>query len=346
MTPAPNSLRERRLARGWSQQELADRAGLSRAGVSAVEAGRLSPSVAAALQMAQALDCTVETLFAPPTAQAGALDWRIAPTHPRARYWTAQLGTHVHAFPVEDDSPQLDWHDGVAGATPAEAPDATLAKRTLVVAGCDPAAGLLAAEYARQFQFRLIVLRRSSRAALELLAAGRVHVAGIHLGHGRRGLGNSQAARAKLGPKCHVVRVARWEEGLAIAPRITANRATALASSTRWVGREEGSGARQCQDEILAGRAAPRHIAFDHRSVAAAIRSGWADVGPCLRLTSEESGLRFIKMHAKDYDLCFADDVAGDPRLAALVATLRSRSFRARLAELPGYSTTHTGDMV
>lgn len=345
MTQPANSLRQRRLARGWSQQELADRAGLSRPGVSAIEAGRLSPSVATALQLAQALDCSVEQLFAPPPGPPRAsLAWSVAPANPRARYWTAQVGTQVWAYPIEDDSPQLDWHDGVAGAAPAAAPDLRRAQRTLVVAGCDPAAGLLAAEYARQFQFRMLVLRRSSRAALELLAAGRVHAAGIHLGQGGRG-GNSRAARAKLGSKCHVVRVARWEEGLAIAPGITARRATALASSTRWVGREEGSGARQCQDEILAGRAAPRHVAFDHRSVAAAIRSGWADVGPCLRLTSEESGLRFIKMHAKDYDLCFADDVAADPRLAALVATLRSRGFRARLAELPGYASTHTGDM-
>jgi molybdate-binding protein len=254
----------------------------------------------------------------------------------------------VLGYPVEDDSPQLDWHDGVSEAGNVAAHDAVLAERTLVIAGCDPAAGLLAAEYARQFQFRLIVLRRSSRAALELLAAGKVHAAGVHLGQaGGRGAENSRAAKASIGKSCRVVRVARWEEGLAVNPQVKVARASELSKSpVRWVGREEGSGARQCQDEILAGKPAPRHVAFDHRSVAAAIRSGWADVGPCLRLTSEEAGLKFIKMHAKDYDLCFSDDVESDPRLAALLATLRSRRYRTRLAELPGYASDRTGELV
>jgi transcriptional regulator with XRE-family HTH domain len=44
-----NSLRTRRLARGWSQQQLADRAGIARASVSAIEIERLVPSTAAAL---------------------------------------------------------------------------------------------------------------------------------------------------------------------------------------------------------------------------------------------------------------------------------------------------------
>jgi len=65
-----------------------------------------------------------------------------------------------------------------------------------------------------------------------------------------------------------------------------------------------------------------------------------------LRLTSEEAGLKFIKMHAKDYDLCFASEIESDPRLAALLATLRSRRFRTRLAELPGYASDRTGELV
>ena len=39
------------------------------------------------------------------------------------------------------------------------------ARRTLVVATCDPAANFLALEYSRQTPFRMIVLRRSSREA-------------------------------------------------------------------------------------------------------------------------------------------------------------------------------------
>jgi molybdate-binding protein/transcriptional regulator with XRE-family HTH domain len=343
----PNSVRTRRLARGWSQQELADRAALSRAGISAVESGRLAPSVTAALALAKALGCTVEELFLPSSREDAASDWAIEPARPRVRFWQARVADRVWKYPVEDDSPQLDWHDGVAGAREPRPSDPDLANRTLVVAGCDPAAGLLAAEYARQFQFRMIVLRRSSREALKLLAAGKVHAAGLHLGDAQHRSGNRSAARAQVGSGCVLVRVARWEEGLALGPRLKAAATAALGSAkTRWVGREEGSGARQCQDEILAGRPAPRRVAFDHRSVASAVKCGWADVGPCVRLASEESGLGFLKITEKDYDLCFLPDSQSDPRITALVATLASRRYRARLAELPGYSTRHTGELV
>ena len=57
------------MSRDWSQQELADRAGLSRAGISAIESGRLAPSVTAAMALARVLCCTVEDLFAPQVAQ-------------------------------------------------------------------------------------------------------------------------------------------------------------------------------------------------------------------------------------------------------------------------------------
>ena len=343
----PNAVRSQRLARGWSQQQLADRAGLSRPGVSAIEAGRLAPSVTTALALSQALGCTVEQLFAPAPAQQPSAAWAIDPPRTDTRYWQARLDDRLLAYPVEDDSPQLDWHDGVARAAELHDVPADLAGRTLVVAGCDPAAGLLAAEYARQFQFRMLVLRRSSRDALELLAAGKVHAAGIHLGGKRRRTDNARVARQRLGKGCQLVRVARWDEGLAVSPRLrSATLPSLVRSSAYWVGREEGSGARQWQDEILTGKPAPPRVAFDHRGVAAAVRCGWADVGPCVRLTSEESGLRFVKVSQKDYDLCYASALESDPRLWALIATLRSRSFRTRLAELPGYSTSETGELI
>ena len=51
------------LARQWSQADLAQRAGISRAAVSAIEGERLSPSVATALALAAVFECSVEELF-------------------------------------------------------------------------------------------------------------------------------------------------------------------------------------------------------------------------------------------------------------------------------------------
>ncbi len=73
---AKNRVRTLRLERRWSQVDLASRAGISRAAVSAIEISRLVPSVAAALSLAAAFGCTVEDLFGEGRAgQADASTW-------------------------------------------------------------------------------------------------------------------------------------------------------------------------------------------------------------------------------------------------------------------------------
>src|SRR5580698_5080697 len=72
MTEAPGStganLRLARQARGFSQQQLAGMAGVSRQAVSAVESGQSDPSLRVALALAQALGLTVDELFSSPGA--------------------------------------------------------------------------------------------------------------------------------------------------------------------------------------------------------------------------------------------------------------------------------------
>jgi molybdate-binding protein len=116
-------------------------------------------------------------------------------------------------------------------------------------------------------------------------------------------------------------------------------------SKLRWVGREPGSGARQCLDQVFDGRPAPKRLARDHRGVAEAIRCGWADVGVCLQLVSEESGLEFLSVRDETYDVCFASGFETDPRLFALSQVLRSKAYRQTLGELPGYDVSHTGEI-
>ena len=214
----------------------------------------------------------------------------------------------------------------------------------LLLAGCDPAAGLLADELARTAGVRLIALPRGSRAALTLLSQGLVHVAGVHLSRVDVANGNARAVREIVGGGCRLLRAARWEEGLAIAASSrVASAGAAARSNLRWVGREPGSGARECQDELFEGRRPPRRLATDHRGVAEAVRHGWADVGVCLRLACEEAGLGFLPVRKEDYDLCFPERLEGDYRIQALLQALRSPSLRAALADLPGYDSRDAG---
>jgi molybdate-binding protein/DNA-binding XRE family transcriptional regulator len=343
---APNLVRAYRRQRGWSQEELARRGGISRTAVSAVEVGRIVPSVAAALALARALGCTVEDLFGPAGAGPAPPEWAWPPAATPCRYWLAQARGRALCYPAEATAAGVVAHDGVyhdGSFTPCGESDP---RTTLVLACCDPAAGLLAAEYARSSGFRLIALPRSSRPALALLGRELVHVAGVHLAGDDEPDGNVRAVRDALGTAFRLLRVARWEEGLSVGPGTEARTVqAALRSRLRWVGREPGSAARQCLDQLLQGRPSPRRVALDHRGVAEAVRCGWADVGICHRLVCAEAGLRFLGVRREYFDLCYPAAAEADPRIQALVRVVRTAPYRRLLAELPGYDTAEAGEV-
>jgi molybdate-binding protein/DNA-binding XRE family transcriptional regulator len=341
-----NRVKTCRIARGWSQDELAARAGISRAGVSSIETNRLVPSTSAALALAAALDCRVEDLFQLASAAACEAAWAWQPNREPCRYWRASLAPRELIYPTEPSNLGLVGHDGVyQNGQFREQPVAAPAD-TLVVASCDPAIGLLANELSRRASFRLLAFQRSSQEALALLAQGLVHVAGIHLSTvGRQGQ-NAAAAKERLRGGFCLLRGARWQEGLALAPGLPLQSVrAAVQSRARWVGREPGSAARALLDELLPDRRPPRHIAYGHRGVAEAIRCGWADVGVCLRLVSEEAGLGFLNVREEEYDYCYPAEFEGDPRIQALVETVRSAPYRGTLGDLPGYDAAETGEL-
>jgi molybdate-binding protein/DNA-binding XRE family transcriptional regulator len=342
-----NRVKALRQARGWSQDELAQAAGLSRTGVGAIESRRLVPSVAAAIGLSRALGCAVEELFGRLTA-AGGVEFAWLPAAFPCRYWAAEIAGRTLLFPVESGPRGGLIHDGVARSATDLPPRVEAARTTLVLATCDPAAGFLAAVYRRHGGFRMLVFTRASGEAIALVERGLVHAAGIHwaAAHDERGNASALAHRG-LKEDLALLRVAHWEEGLACQPAVRLRSAAAAArGKLRWVGRAAGAGARRCQDELLSSRRAPRRVARDHRGVVEAIRSGWADVGVCLRLASEEGQLAFLPVGEECYDLCFRRDRAADPRIAALIRAVRSSEYRRLLGELPGYRPQpHLGEV-
>ena len=342
-----NRVRCYRLARQWSQLELARRANISRAAVSAIESERLVPSVAAALSLARTLECSVEELFGNVPGSGESLSnqprWAWRPPTPNARFWAARIGTQRLLFPVEPTPIGMLAGDGRAdGKQPVV--NERLADMTLVVASCDPAIGMLARLYEQVTGFRMLAFCRSSQVALELLQRNLVHVAGVHVATPSQPDKNQQVSQGVCGPEIRLIRVATWEAGLALNDKLAGKSVASLVKRDRqWVGREVGSGARHCQDELWTARPEPERIARDHRSVAEAIRLGWADVGVCLRLVAEEAGLDFLSVRSEYYDLCFLAEQEQDPRILALIRVLQSVAYRRLLADLPGYDTAATG---
>jgi molybdate-binding protein len=246
-------------------------------------------------------------------------------------------------FPVEATVAGMLPHDGVMNRGEAQIVRDMNPDHTLVMASCDPAAGLIASEYEHATGYRLLPLHRSSREALDLLHQGLVEVAGIHLATAENDSGNARAAKAVLGDGFVLVRFATWDEGLALRPSVSNSSVKELLRrNLRWIGRQPGAGARQCQDQILGDRRKPRHVAKDHRSVAEAIRCGWADIGVCHRLVSDQAGLRFLHIRDEAYDLCFPASLEADIRVSKLIDAMRSPVLQTLFASLPGYELSRT----
>ena len=343
-----NMVQARRLACEWSQAELAKRVGISRAAVSAIEGERLSPSVATALALAAVFECSVEELFRRDRNCASqGPEWAWMPNGESSRYWEAKIEHRQLLYPVEATALNPTPHDGVwqNGVLRERTPQS--AETTLVMACCDPAAGLLAAEYARASGFRLLVFPRGGRAALDLLGRRRVHVAGLHFSTDEQPERNAEIVRAQFDRQCLLLRMAKWETGVALATDDHSTSVECVARRPlRWAARESGSAARECLDELLRSRPFTGREVNGHAAVAEAVRAGWAEAGVCVRFSADEAGLNFLPVRTETLDLCIPAAFQHDRRIQALVRMLRGRACRRLISELPGYNARDTGDIL
>jgi molybdate-binding protein/DNA-binding XRE family transcriptional regulator len=329
---------------------LAERAGVSRTEVSAIEQGRLVPSVAVALRLAAAIGETVETMFErrPRSAQ---IQWAWPPGERGPLCWRASMNGQVLAYPVEHTAAGSIPHDGTTASTAGASRGLAHSRpdHTLILAGCDPTVGLLVREMAARHDVRVVPLLRSSGEALKLLRAGLVHVAGVHLTDASGRTANDLTVKRTLGDGYRLVHQLRWDAGIAVdVARTERSAAALLKANVRWVNREEGSAARHAFDLLIASRRRPsgyEHVVRDHRAVATTVSSGWANAGICVKPAATDANLRFIPLHQEAYELCIAESHLDDPRIAALVATLQSSAYRQQVSDVPGCVARETGNV-
>ena len=60
-----NQLKVLRAQRDWNQQDLAERLGVSRQSVNAIETGRYDPSLPLAFRIAEIFELPIEAIFSP-----------------------------------------------------------------------------------------------------------------------------------------------------------------------------------------------------------------------------------------------------------------------------------------
>ncbi len=337
---ATHPITELRRLRQLSQEELARRAGVTRTLLSSVETGRATPSVAAALALARALDTTVEALFGPPETSA-APAWAWAPQGETSRYWEVRNPEGTLRYPVTLEVAGGFAHDGVTGGRSARSSRAK-PPATLTLSTCDPASALLVHAYADAAGIRLLAFPGRSRGSLDLLAQNKIHVGAIHFETSDTAGRNREIVRQTLGSGWVLLRLAWWESGVVTSSPTSPSRRLA---SYRWAMREPGSVAREVQERLIGQRPVQGGVVRSHWAVSEVVRSGWAEAGICLRLCAEENNLPFRPEQKEAVDLVFAEHRMEDRRLRDLIELIQSRSFRKTLSDLPGYSTHETGTL-
>ncbi|MFC3831407.1 MULTISPECIES: substrate-binding domain-containing protein [Deinococcus] len=362
-------VRERREAVNRRAVDVARLTGITRQALHAIESGSTVPGTLTALRLAQVLGCTVEALFTlseTPTMLEAA---PVGPVLPGGRVQLADVDGQLLAFALAGASltetadgqvqGRAGGHVNVVPFGPA-ADALDVARRTAVVAGCDPSLGLLAAHVARLGgPGRVQMHDLSSIDALRAVARGEAHAAGIHLWDAGSGVSNLPfVEREWPGRPAQLYTLWSWEQGLIVArgnPHGITGPADLTRPELRLVNREAGAGSRLLLDAWLDGvgmtRRARRHLngyadeATTPLDAAGRVAAGTADVAPGPRSAALALGLEFVPVQVERFDLVVPAEHAAHPGIVALLAAVARPGFRAELQALGGYDPTHAGEV-
>jgi putative molybdopterin biosynthesis protein len=367
--PSGNGTRLRlaRQARGFSQQQLAEMAGVSRQAISAIESGNSDTSLRVAMALSCGLGLTVEELFGAEGTVVPVAAREVSPLGGKgARVTLARVGDGHVALPLRGETVTRAGFLPAGGLVAETGKDQGRRTRTvrpiqpprptLVVAGCDPALPLLETPLGLlDPPVAFTWWPCSSREALALAAEGLVHVAGTHL----RGLGteyNIGPATELLPRGGEVIGFCAWREGLVLRPDLAKgiSGVTDLAERRlRLANREPGAEARSLLDRELAeaGIEASQLPGYDtratgHLQVAAAIAAGLADAGVASEPAARAYGLAFIPLAAEHFDLVIPAVHIGSREVQGLLKILSSAWLVDQLANLPGYDPARCGERI
>lgn len=357
-----------RKSRGVSAAELARRSGVTRQTIHAVENGTYVPNTAVSLRIAAALEVTVEEIFRLPSPKGvSGLKVRaeILASTPVAAGMAVRLATVGEAtigVPAGLEPYFLRDADAVVTkpqrAHAAETlPFSEAAENRVVLAGCDPAIGLLAAQLAREEGTELLPAAASSHRSLEWLRKGKVHIAGTHLRDPQSGEFNLPFLRRLFGGEnLVVVTFAHWEEGLLTTrgnPLGIRTAADLARRGLRFLNREPGSGSRALFDRLAveAGLdtrklSASGRLASGHLAAAYAISRGEADCCIATRSAAQAFGLDFVPLQQERFDLVLRRRDVSLAAVQAVLGMLQKATFRRKLECQAGYETRRTGAQV
>jgi molybdate-binding protein/DNA-binding transcriptional regulator YhcF (GntR family) len=160
--------------------------------------------------------------------------------------------------------------------------------------------------------------------------------------------------RLFMGQSLTLLTLAERQQGF-IVPRGNPHGIKTLADlarpGIRFINRQQGSGTRTLLDHHLRRKRimAESIIGYDvvaptHVAVASAVAEGQADVALGLVAAARAYGLGFVPLARERYDLILRTENGQCPQVKLVLDIIAKPDFRAVVAELGGYDTTHTGE--
>lgn len=358
-------VRIKRLEKGFSQKEVANRVGITRQALHAIETGRYIPNTLVAIRLARALGSRVEELF--PCWEGidlSLLSGPFPPVEGGRRLVLADVRGRLIPYPVE----RLEEGSGAFAAADALLSEAgrgnewtllssTFAiQRSAVFLGCDPGIGLLVEKIAAVSRDRLRWVSCSSERAVAALRAGQTHLAGCHLPEGGARSNRMLARDALQSYGGVLIRFSQWEEGIGVArgnPMGIRTVEDLLHERLRFLNRDAGSGSRALLDELLRKRGVPGNAiqgyeatARSPMAAARAVACGVVDAALTNRACAHAQGVDFIALGASAFDWIVPQDQIDHPTVALLLDLLSESRMRAEFAALPGYDVSQMGRIV
>jgi DNA-binding XRE family transcriptional regulator/molybdate-binding protein len=329
-----SALQLARQAAGLTQAELAERAGVSRQMVGAIEAGRHLPRVDAALTLAAALEADVISLFAPQSAPVDVVSGIVPDDGAMVRIGrvgdlavTALSRVGTQGWDVADGVIE----GGILSPFGRRAPG-------LVIAGCEPGLEVLE-RLLRERGSGAISVATSSQSAIEALAAGRAHAAVVH--------GPDGVNRESEDLDVDVFRFARWRVGLAATPDSPRSWwRGALSGDQKVIQRERGAGVQRAFDRatnktgMIDGPVVGSHL----EAAQLAMATGMPAV--TIEPAALAVGASFHALETHEADIWIARQWSRSELVMDALDLIVDTRFRRRLESVGGYDLDDIGTRV
>ncbi|MGE5578871.1 MAG: molybdopterin biosynthesis protein [Bacillota bacterium] len=195
---------------------------------------------------------------------------------------------------------------------------------------------------------------QGSLGGLMALRRGEAHIAGTHLLDETTGEYNVPFIKKYLaGLDVRLITLSYRLQGFMVKPgnpKGIREVEDLLRPGVQFVNRQKGSGTRVLLDYALrkkglcgADISGYEREEYTHTQVAAAVKSGAADVGLGVLSAARALGLEFVPWRKERYDLCIPAQYMDHPGVAAVIQIIRSGEFKSQVELLGGYDLEDTG---